>query len=225
MIGFGVSTTLSWDASQQGAMDVLVIEADLAIGIAVDWLVRHPFQGPSLGAYLRQPAVRPAFPRPIDQTLATRGKQLFEDQCAQCHGHYAPDGRAIDYTEQVVPLEDLKTDPARAFAPTETFELAANAAGGGITTFKRTGGYVPPVLTNVWMRAPYGHAGQWASLAVIATPPEKRTASAYDLDAPYDLEQVGVVVRGSAKLDVGGHSFLADLGRDAPAVIEYLKSL
>ncbi|MFT3699147.1 MAG: hypothetical protein QM831_38730 [Kofleriaceae bacterium] len=227
VIGFGARTTLSWDGSQQGSMDVLVVEADLAIGIAVEWLLRHPFQGPSLGAYLRQPEPRPAFPRPIDRALADRGKRLFEDQCAHCHGHYAADGRVRDYTEQVVPLEDLKTDPARAFAPTATFERAANQPDvtHGFTTFARTGGYVPPVLTNVWMRAPYGHAGQWASLAVMATPPEKRIATSYDLDAPYDLDRVGVVVGAPAKLDVGGHPFLADLGRDAPAVIEYLKSL
>jgi hypothetical protein len=97
------------------------------------------------------------------------------------------------------------------------------------------------VLTNVWARAPYGHAGQWASLAVIATPPEHRpTKLVLALDAPYDLAAVGVATRPAGEppqhgdyaqdatrpgFSVLGHPFLADLGADAAAVIEYLKTL
>jgi hypothetical protein len=209
VIGFGVRTTLSWDGSGEGSMDVLAVEADVAAGVRVEWLLAHPMQGASLGAYLRQPAPRPPFPRPIDRKLAERGKRLFEDQCAHCHGHYAADGRAIDYVEQVIPLEDIGTDPARAMAATESFERAANDPDitHGYTRFRRTGGYVPPVLTNVWMRAPYGHAGQWASLAVIATPPAKRVAIAMDLAALYDLAAVGVATTPAKASDTS----LADI--------------
>jgi len=237
VIGFPVRTTLSWDGSGEGPMDLLAVEADVAAGVRVEWLQQHPFQGASLGAYLRQPAPRPAFPKPLDRKLVQRGQKLFEDNCSHCHGRYAADGRAIDYAEQVVPLEDLGTDPARAMAPTESFERAANdpALTLGYTKFHRTGGYVPPILTNVWMRAPYGHAGQWPSLAVLATPPAKRAPVTVDLAALYDLTTVGVATkpgepsgpeqyRDEQKL-LAGHPFLADLGADAPAVIEYLKSL
>ncbi|HEV7559647.1 MAG TPA: hypothetical protein VGO00_29425, partial [Kofleriaceae bacterium] len=141
---------------------------------------------------------------------------------------------------QVVPLTDIGTDPARAQAATESFERIANdpALTLGYTKFRRTFGYVPPVLTNVWMRAPYGHAGQWPTLAVMATPPDKRpTHVTVDLDAPYDLTAVGVAwkptgdgsyVQDATKpgFSVAGHPFLADLGaKEATAVIEYLKSL
>ncbi len=97
------------------------------------------------------------------------------------------------------------------------------------------------MLTNVWARAPYGHAGQWASLAVLALPPEQRpTKLVIDLDAPYDLAAVGVATRPATSelragsyvhdatkpgFSVAGHPFLADLGADAAAVIEYLKTL
>jgi hypothetical protein len=85
------------------------------------------------------------------------------------------------------------------------------------------------------MRAPYGHAGQWPSLLVLATPPAKRAPITVDLAGLYDLTTVGVATksgdpvgpdqyRDEAKL-LAGHPFLADLGADAPAVIEYLKSL
>jgi hypothetical protein len=240
VIGVAHRVTLSWDASGQGSIDLLAVEADVAAGVRVAWLEGHPFQGPSLGAYLRTPAPRPPFPGPIDRRLAARGKQLFEDNCAHCHGRYDAAGRVLEYEEQVVPLSDLGTDPARAMAPTESFERAANdrAVTRGYTSFKRTGGYVPPVLTNVWARAPYGHVGQWPSLAVMALPPASRPHQ-YDVDpdAAYDLGTVGIALAAHPSdrtyhydasrpgLSVAGHPFLADLGGDARAVIEYLKTL
>ncbi len=243
VIGFAFRTTLSWDGSGEGPMDLLAVEADVAAGVRAEWLQRHPFQGASLGAYLRQPEARPPFPGRIDHKLADRGRALFGDQCAHCHGTYGVDGRALDYDEQIIPLEDVRTDPARMLAATESFERAANdpALTHGFTRFRRSTGYVPPVLTNVWARAPYGHAGQWPSIAVLATPPARRPMKiVLQLDAPYDLDAVGVATRGPdgplaageylhdasrAGLSVAGHPFLADLGADAPAVIEYLKTL
>jgi len=239
VIGFAQRTTLSWDGSGEGPMDLLAVEADIAIGARVEWLERHPFQGASLGAYLRQPGPRPRFPRPVDRARAERGHALFVEHCAQCHGSYAPDGHVVDYRDDVVPLDQLGVDPTRAMAATDSFERAANdpRVTRGYTRFRRTGGYVPPVLTNVWARAPYGHAGQWPSLAVLATAPDKRPQRvAIDLDAPYDLDAVGVATRasgGSYVLDatrpgfaITGHPFLADLGAgDAASVVEYLKTL
>jgi len=237
VIGYAQRTTLSWDGSQEGPLDLLAVEADVAAGVRVAWLERHPFQGASLGAYLRQPAPRPAFPGRIDRALAEKGRALFADQCAHCHGTYGAGGRVLDYSEQVVAIEDLGVDPARMMAATASFERAANdpALTRGYTRFRRSTGYVPPVLTNVWARAPYGHAGQWPSLAVLATPPARRpTHVAIDPAGLYDLDTVGVplVKEGGYVQDatrpgfgVGGHPFLADLGADAPAVIEYLKTL
>lgn len=236
VIGYAQRTTLSWDGSGEGPIDLLAVEADVAAGVRVEWLEAHPFQGASLGAYLRQPAPRPRFPGPIDRGLAEKGRELFGDQCAHCHGTYGADGRVTDYTEQIVPLDDLGVDPARVRAATESFERAANdpALTRGYTRFRRSSGYVPPVLTNVWARAPYGHAGQWPSLAVLATAPDRRPQRyGVDLDAPYDLAAVGVAVGATGEpydasrpgFSVGGHPFLADLGADARAVIEYLKTL
>ncbi len=243
VIGFRNRVTLSWDAGGEGPMAVLVVEADIANGARIEWYDRHPFQGASLDAFLRTPAPRPTFPGRFDRGLAERGRILFEKHCADCHGTYARDGEPLDYDEQVVALADIGTDPARANAPTESFERVANDRDltRGYTRFRRTFGYVPPVLTNVWTRAPYGHAGQWPSLAVMAMAPDQRpTTFVVDLDAPYDLTGVGVATRapgGAIRageylhdaskpgFSVAGHPFLAELGADAPAVIEYLKAL
>ncbi|MEO8699269.1 MAG: hypothetical protein ABI867_04470 [Kofleriaceae bacterium] len=238
VIGYAQRTTLSWDGSGEGPIDLLAVEADVAAGVRVEWLERHPFQGASLGAYLRQPAKRPAFPGAIDRGRAERGRAVFAEHCGDCHGTYASDGRVIDYDETIVPIEDLGTDPARLRAITESFERAANdpALTRGYTKLRRSTGYVPPILTNVWARAPYGHAGQWPSLVVLATPPAKRpTRFVTDTSGVYDLAAVGMPWSATGKgyihdatqagFSVLGHPFLADLGADAAAVIEYLKTL
>lgn len=245
VIGFAARTTLSFDGAGEGPMDVLVVEADFAAGMRPAWYTSHPLQGPSLGAYLRLPDRSLPFPGPVDRALAARGRSRFEDGCAPCHGSYADDGRVRRYEEEVVELADIGTDPARAAAVSDDFVAAANdpSLTHGLVRTRRTGGYVPPILTTVWARAPYGHAGQWASLAMLATPPAARPARyLLDLDAPYDLARVGIATRqvtdGAATgpgvylhdgtrpgLGVQGHPFLSDLGRDAAAVIEYLKTL
>lgn len=244
VIGFAARTTLSFDGAGEGPMDALVVEADFAAGARPAWFDAHPLFGPSLGAYLRQPDRDLPFPGPIDRAAAARGRALFDDACAPCHGRYDDAGRVRDYDEQVVALADLGTDPARALAVTDDFVAAANQPSltRGYLRTRRTGGYVPPILTDAWLHAPYGHAGQWTSLAVLALPPAQRPRRAVvDLDGPRDLRAVGVAVRpagappgpGEYLLDgdaagtrVDGHPFLADLGpADAAAVVEYLKTL
>jgi len=233
VIGFAKRETLSWDAVGTGPPEVLAVEADFAAGVRPEWFLQHPQQGPSLVEYLRHPGPRPKFPGAIDAARAERGHAIFLEECSPCHGRYAPDGHIVDYREQVVPLRDVETDPARANAVTESFADGANAIAGGLTRTRATGGYVPPVLTNVWARAPYGHAGQWQSLAVLATMPEQR-ATHYGIDPNglYDLDAIGLP-SGPVTIDatkpgfgVGGHPFLAQLGPgDAALVIEYLKTL
>jgi len=150
----------------------------------------------------------------------------------------------VSYHERVVPLAVVGTDPARADAVTPEFVEAANAIAiaRGLTRVAATGGYVPSPLRDIWARAPYGHAGQWPSLRVLATAPSERPRH-YVVDplGDYDLQAVGVRTRppgsppsgdeytydGDAPgFDVGGHPFLAKLGdNDAAAVIEFLKGL
>jgi hypothetical protein len=124
-------------------------------------------------------------------------------------------------------------------ALTDEVVAAANAvpAGRGLTHAARTGGYVPPVLIDVFARAPYGHVGQWPSLSVMAM---RDRPKRFAVDpTSLDLEHVGVQwhdgdPRGNEYMydatvpgyDVGGHTFLADLpSSDSRAVIEYLKTL
>ncbi len=244
-IGFGQRRTLSWDGGSEGPSDAIVIDADIAAGARIEWYVKHPWQGPAVAAYLRHLPRDLRFPAAVDASLAQHGKALFEKTCAKCHGTYEDDGRAKTYVERIIPIDYVDTDPARALAVTDAFVDAANdprlTLGLVLESTRRTSGYVPPVLTSVWARAPYGHAGQWPNLSVLATKPSLRpTRFLVHGDAPLDLEKVGLATgdpdappgAGDYVQDgtqegfrVSGHPFLADLGEDSHAVIEYLKTL
>jgi len=235
--------TLSWDGVGTGAPTALAVEADLAFGARAEWFDTHRHLGTSLYMFLRGFERNLPFPRPIDGALAQRGHDLFVRKCARCHGRYE-EGGAVSYREQVIPVVEVGTDPAREQAVTAAFVEAANAVaiGPGITRVAATGGYVPPPLVDVWARGPYGHAGQWPSLRVMATPPQARPRRfVVEPDGPYNLDDVGVRTRpvagsspsgseyiydgDTAGLGVEGHPFLANLGPEAAAVIEYLKGL
>ncbi len=247
VIGYGFKRTLSWDGGSEGPSDALVVDADIAAGMRIEWLYNHPLQGASLSTYLRHLPRDLRFPGKIDAALATRGKTAFEATCSKCHGTYEEDGRAKTYTEKAVPIAYVDTDPARAAAVTDSFLAAANdpklvMGGMALVKTRRTDGYVPPVLTSIWARAPYGHAGQWPSLAVLAMKPAARpTKFVVRGSAPLDIEKIGVQTDDArAPLEphdfvqddtvpgflASGHPFLADLPDDTrTAVIEYLKTL
>ncbi len=234
VIGFRVRDTLSWDGVGVGSPNALAAEADFAFGVRPIWYDRHRHIGTSLFLYLRSFERTLAFPGKIDGALATRGRVAFEATCARCHGTYSlvEGARRTTYREQVIPLGEIGTDPARANAVTQAFVDATNAMPitRGLTLTSSTHGYVPPVLHDVWARAPYGHAGQWPDLHVLATAPAKRPKRVVlELDAPYDLDAVGIPFRESPdapEIDPAGHAYLAELPPDErAAVLEYLKTL
>ncbi|MFT3927131.1 MAG: hypothetical protein QM778_31585 [Myxococcales bacterium] len=245
VIGYAQRSTLSFDAAGAGPKDALVVEADFAAGARLEWFWAHPLQGASLSAYLNQLSRELPFPGTIDGARAERGKQAFQAACSPCHGEYAADGRATRYEEKVIPVRVVGSDSARAEAVTEDYARAGSdpKLTHGLVRVRRTLGYVPPVLTDVWARAPYGHAGQWSSLDVLAqAPSERATRYVMDLSGALDLTRVGVPVRqehgslGAHEVvidaaqqtgrSVSGHPFLSDLPASTRGdVVEYLKTL
>ncbi len=238
--------TLSFDGSGYGSPQALVQEADFLFGVRPEWVKSHLHIGTSMLLYLRSFTRKLPFPGAIDRAGAERGRSVFESTCAHCHGHYVEHGgeMRVSYKESIVPLAEIGTDPARANAVTPDFVAAANSVAltEGLTRVRNTGGYVPPVLLDVWARGVYGHVGQWPSLEVLATaPPARPVRYMVDTDGLYDLERVGVrydttlsapssgryLYDGSLPgFDVGGHGFLASLpADDRRDVIEYLKTL
>jgi hypothetical protein len=244
--------TNSFDAATIGSKLALVAEADFAFGVRHEWYAKHPHIPTSMLLYLESFERELPYPGEIDRARAGRGKQLFDAECAGCHGSYSDErtGRAwVSYVEQVVAREIVGTDPARLDAVTPEFVATVNALSEtrGLLHTRRSGGYVPRPLIGVWARAPYGHNGQWPDLAALATPAAERPRRfVVELEARYDLERVGLSWRelrageeapapsparylydaSRPGFSVEGHPFLSELAAaDRSAVIEYLKTL
>jgi hypothetical protein len=246
---FPFRDTFSYDASGYGSPQALVLDADFVFGARSEWYASHPHIATSTYLYLRSFGRKLPFPKPVDAALAGHGKQLFEAKCARCHGFYVAHGdeMRVSYRERVILKDVIGTDPARVDAVTPSYVEAANDVplAHGHARVRNTGGYVPPVLLDVWARGLFGHAGQWPSLEALATDPAARPrAFIVDTNGRYDLDRVGVryeIVKGApralkrgeylydgnkAGYHVDGHTFLSDLPeRDRRAVIEYLKTL
>ncbi len=175
---FPYRETFSYDGSGYGSPQALVLDADFVFGARPEWYLSHPHIATSTYLYLKSFSRTLPFPKPVDAPLAARGKTLFESRCARCHGFYVDHGdeMRVSYRERVVPKAVFGTDPARVDAVTPSFVEAANdiPLSRGHARVKNTGGYVPPVLLDVWARGLYGHAGQWPSVEVMATPPAER---------------------------------------------------
>lgn len=238
--------TNSFDAATIGSPVALAVGADFAFGVRPRWFDEHRHIGTSMYLYMKRFERRLPFPGVVDRELATRGFDAFEQRCSGCHGHYARPGQRprVSYTERVVPAEMVGTDTARLDAVSDAFIAASNALPitSGLTVTRRTNGWVPRPLVQVWARGQYGHNGQWPDLQAIATRPEQRPVRYIVApDAPLSLERVGQAWRpvdgepgeGEYLYDgtqpgfgVQGHPFLADAPDDErSAILEYLKTL
>lgn len=179
----------------------------------------------------------PAYPLPIDATLAAAGAVTFKARCAECHE------MGTGRTGTVIPLGEIGTDRHRLDMWTDGAVGAYNAYGRGhrwvFSRFQKTRGYVAIPLDGVWLTAPYLHNGSVPTLADLLEPEERRPRGfrrGYDL---LDPERVGFVISGpeaervGSYLDVtrpgngnGGHTYGTDLPpAEKRALIEYLKTL
>lgn len=188
----------------------------------------------------------PKYPGQIDASLASRGKELFEKTCAECHGTYGAGG---EFPNVVVPIDEIGTDRRRFQAISRERREAANKHwlqyDGEYPIEVESVGYLAQPLDGVWASAPYFHNGAAPTLWAVMNPTKrpkvwKRTEDGYDhkkvglevkeFDAVpenlssrerrmyYDTSHVG---NGA-----GGHTFPDVLNDDEKmAVIEYLKTL
>ena len=238
--------TNSFDAATIGSPVALAVGADFAFGVRPRWFDEHRHIGTSMYLYMKQFERRLPFPGAIDREQATRGFDAFEQRCSGCHGHYARPGERprVSYTERVVPAEMVGTDTARLDAVSDAFVAASNALPitRGLTHTRRTGGWVPRPLVQVWARGQYGHNGQWPDLLAIATSPDQRPIRyIVSPDAPLNLERVGQAWRAAdgdpndgeylydgtqPGFGVQGHPFLSNAPEEERrAILEYLKTL
>ena len=171
----------------------------------------------------------PKYPYAIDQTLAAKGKTVFDAKCLSCHGGAR--------TWQVVPLAEIGTDPARVQSVSQAGIDKLNSLSGpgwDMKTFRVTGGYLNSLLDGIWLRAPYLHNGSVPTLRDLLLPPSQRPKTFYRGNETYDATNVGFVsTSGTVLIDTarqgngnGGHVYGTDMTEaDRTALLEYLKTL
>jgi hypothetical protein len=185
------------------------------------------------------PANRPEFE--IKQPLASRGKILYLEHCADCH-----DSSGKRYG-QVESPDTLGTDKARVDSFTDELAAALNKIGADswrLRNFKKTQGYVNSLLDGIWLRAPYLHNGSVPTLWHLLTPEERPEKFCRGNDV-YDWLHVGFqwkstndpggkeICPGGFLYDTAiqgngnaGHTYGRNLSKnEKDALIEYLKTL
>jgi len=182
----------------------------------------------------------------IDEVLASRGKELFNRTCADCHGTY---GEQVDFPGIIVPIDDIGTDPVRLTAVPKETRIWNNKRWmqyyGEQPLDVESTGYVPPPLNGVWASAPYFHNGSVPTLWGVLNPDErpvvwKRNDDGYDQDkGGLEVEEFDSVPEGLSPRhrrmhydtshfgnSAAGHTYPDVLTKDEKrAVIEYLKTL
>jgi hypothetical protein len=179
----------------------------------------------------------PAYPFPIDRTLAAQGAAVFQAECASCH---APGGAR---TGTVIPLAEIGTDRHRLDMWTPASATAYNAYGAGhawqFSHFRTGAGYVAVPLEGLWLRAPYLHNGSVPTLTDLLEPSSARPRSFWRGYDVYDPSRVGFISTGPDAAREGtpydttrpgnspqGHEYGVMLPPDAKrALVEYLKTL
>jgi mono/diheme cytochrome c family protein len=192
----------------------------------------------------------PRWPWAVDAALAERGRAVFANHCASCHGTYGSDGT---YPERMVALDEIGTDRVRFDSLTQKERSDLNESwfghrGRDVERLKNREpptGYVAPPLDGIWATAPYFHNGSVPTLWHVLHPEERPTAWQRTRSG-YDQARVGLEITTAAtppaKLpsaerrswfdtsrpgkSAAGHDFPAALDEaEKAAVLEYLKTL
>ncbi|MGA7490530.1 MAG: cytochrome c [Xanthobacteraceae bacterium] len=126
----------------------------------------------------------PVSPHQVDAVAATRGRALYMNACAACHGYQDRDRYVFEGANlgKVDPNGKLGTDPGRLDSYTEAFrqrQLAELFAGTPyqFKHFVKTDGYANMPLDGLWLRGPYLHNGSVPTLRDLLAPPAQRPAA------------------------------------------------
>jgi mono/diheme cytochrome c family protein len=123
----------------------------------------------------------PPSPHKPDAIAVARGRNLYQVECAACHGVQDPGAYVFsgDRLGKVTPIALIGTDRARLDSYTEKFrdqQLAKMFAGTPyqFKAFRKTDGYANQPLDGLWLRGPYLHNGSVPTLADLLKAPAAR---------------------------------------------------
>lgn len=196
LFNFAHYSWIHWDGNTQSVMQRNIAQA-IALGADYDPETLNSSVLPDnlhrleiVGRKLRPPAWPEKLLGKIDRVRADRGRQVFEKACADCHTN-----------EKLVPLDVVKTSPARArnFALPlggrpfpEVLGEAANKAEHAVFAehaitgekaremeipnpqWRSTGGYIARSLAGVWASPPYLHNGSVPTIYDLLLPADQR---------------------------------------------------
>jgi mono/diheme cytochrome c family protein len=189
------------------------------------------------------------YPYAIDQGRAERGKQLYAQMCAYCHG---PDGRKFGPRQgalgEVTPIDRIGTDRHRLDSYTlalavEQSQLYAETKDPSerFSHFRKTNGYANLPLDGVWLRGPYLHNGSVPTLRDLLEKAADRPRTFYRGGDVFDPVKVGfasteeiagrkmflfdTAVPGNGNQGHEGKEYGTELpASDKDALVEYLKT-
>ena len=143
----------------------------------------------------------PSYPWPIDESLAAEGEEIFECECAGCHGTYDEDPEAETYPNLLIPVELIGTDPTLTGitreAIVDVFVPWFNDSWYGTVTelaiHDPFPGYVAPPLDGIWATAPFFHNGSVPSIDLALNSSARPTYwRRVDYDSTnYDQQRLG----------------------------------
>jgi hypothetical protein len=188
----------------------------------------------------------PAFPFPVDQGQAERGRAVYAANCTSCHGSPgAWTGRMVPVAQPGVPEgpDRIATDPhrIRMWDPTsaETYNRYTSGYDWKFNGFRSQEAYAAVPLTGIWLRAPYLHNGSVPTLYHMLRPEQRpgRFYRGYDVYEPQLAGFEWRVAREGANefflYDTSlpgnsnqGHDYGSSLSEEEKvALVEYLKTL
>jgi mono/diheme cytochrome c family protein len=142
----------------------------------------------------------PPFPGVRDEALAAQGRETFASRCAQCHGRYDDDlaqPHLLEYPNRLVPQARIGTDSLRWTLVNRTVldwqDAHAKHPFVRHVETARTGGYVAPILSGLWITAPYLHNGSVPTLWHLMHP-DQRPARFEVGGHRLDYQKVGIAL-------------------------------
>jgi mono/diheme cytochrome c family protein len=164
------------------------------------------------------PFERPGSGQP-EQAAArlARGKQVYVERCAQCHGVFDPASHQVDITRapKYMTAVDVGTDieRRRAFDPETASLLNQWGYERGVwahDAFRPAGGgYLAGPLDGIWARAPYLHNGSVPTLRQLVTR-SSRPERFYRGSRHYEAAAMGWEWEAEAERGTGRRLFLYD---------------
>lgn len=155
----------------------------------------------------------------VDAQLATRGKTLYDEHCASCHGIAPGQARPPKLATWATPVMNVGTDPtyysslsrtgsagilSGYLGPVVPLAVLSNTVSvlglkqhqpsialDYVLPASQTGSFESRVMRGIWAAAPYLHNGSVPTLEDLLKPAAQRPAT-FKVGTVYDVQKVGL---------------------------------